>query len=82
VYTYGRGLYGVNILCVTGYFLSLMAAGLLIQPLNHSMILLKEKDVILTNDVWRIVVDFEMGPYEQVISTIKEDLLIAEGQKR
>ena len=69
-------------MCVTGYLLSLIAAGLLIQPLNRSVVILKGKDVVLTNDVRRIVVDFEMSPYEEVISTIKEDLLIVEGQKR
>ena len=36
----------------------------------------------MTNGVWRIVVDFEMNPHEVGISTIKEDLLIVEGQKR
>ena len=36
----------------------------------------------MTTEVWRIVVDFDMNPYEEVISTIKEDLLIVEGQKR
>ena len=77
-----ESLHSVNFLCVTGYLLSLIAAGLLIQPLNRSVVILKGKEVVLTNDVWRIVVDFEMSPYEEVISTIKEDLLTVEGQKR
>ena len=46
------------------------------------MVFLKEKCVILTNYVWRIAVDFDMGPYEEVISTIKEDLLTVEGQRK
>ena len=41
----------------------------------------KEEDVILTNDVWRIAVDFDMGPYEEVISTIEEDYLLSKGKK-
>ena len=45
-------------------------------------VFLKEKDVILTNDVWRIAVQFDIGPYEEVISTSKEDLLTVEGQKK
>ena len=62
--------------------LSLIAAGLLNQSLNRSVVILKGKYVVLTNDVRHIVVDFEMSSYEEVISTIKEDLLIVEGQKR
>ena len=60
----------------------LHTAGLLVQPLNPSVIILKGKDVVLTNVVWRVAVDFEMSQYEEVISTIKEDLLIVEGQRR
>jgi hypothetical protein len=37
------------------------------------VVFLKEEDVILTNEVWRIAVDFDMGPYEELISTIEED---------
>ena len=69
-------------LYVAGYVLSLIAAELLIQPLDHSVIFLKEKDVVLTNDVWRIAVDFGLSSYEEEISTIWEDLLTAEEQKK
>jgi hypothetical protein len=62
--------------------LNLTAADLLIQPLNYSVVFLKEKDVILTNDVWLIAIDFDEGPYEEVFSTIKEDLLNIEGRKK
>jgi hypothetical protein len=55
-------LYSVIFLCVAEYMLSLAAAELLIQPLNHSVIFLKGKDVVLTNDVWCTAVDFDMSP--------------------
>jgi mannitol-specific phosphotransferase system IIBC component len=69
-------------LYVTGCFINLVAAELLIQPLEQSVIFLKERDVILTNDLWRVVVNLDIEPYEEVITTIKEDLKKVEGQKQ
>ena len=73
-------------LYVPGFILSqlatcLVAASLLIQPLNHSLIFLKEKDV-LTSDAWRVAVNLETGLYEEAVSTIEGDLLLVEKQKR
>jgi hypothetical protein len=53
-----------------------------VRPSNRSVIFLKEKDAILTNDVWHITVYFSVDPYEVAISTIKEDLLTVEEQKK
>jgi hypothetical protein len=58
----------------------MLAAELLIQPLNQSVVVLKGSDVILTN-VWRIVINLYIEPYEEVITTIKEDFIKAEKQK-
>ena len=44
--------------------LSLIAAEILIQSLNHGVIFFKEK-YVSTNDVWRIAVDFDMSRYER-----------------
>jgi hypothetical protein len=59
----------------------MLAAELLIQPLNQSVIFFKVIDVILTKDVRRIVINLGIEPYEQIISTIK-DLIKVEEQKR
>jgi hypothetical protein len=53
----------------------LLAAELIIQPLNYSAVFLKGKNIIFTNDIWRNVTDFDMGPHEEIILTITEDLL-------
>lgn len=42
----------------------------------------KEKCIILTNDFWLIAIYFDEGPYEEVFSTIKEDLLTVEDRRR
>jgi hypothetical protein len=51
-----------------------MVTGQTIHPLNHSTIFLKTKDIIMTNDVWRIVLDLNLRPYENLISTLRGDL--------
>ena len=45
------------------------------------MIFLKESDTVLTDDEWRIAIDIDLSMYQETISTIKADLLLAE-QKR
>jgi hypothetical protein len=43
----------------------------------------KEKDVILTSDYWKIIVNFDLMPYEDVVSTLREDLReLKEASKR
>jgi hypothetical protein len=37
---------------------------------------------ILTNDVWHIVINVDLEPYEDIIATIKEELTNVEEQKR
>jgi hypothetical protein len=43
-------------------------------PLNHSVLFVKEKDMFLTSDCWRIVVNFDLTAYEDTTSTLREDL--------
>lgn len=61
---------------------SLIATGELIQPLNHSVVFLKEKEVILTSDIWCVAIDLGTGTYEEVISAIHGDLLLVERQRK
>jgi hypothetical protein len=62
--------------------LSLIAAGYFIQLLNHSVIYSKHTDVILANDALRLAIDLDTSQYEEVISTLKGDLLSVESQKK
>jgi len=43
---------------------------------------LKEKDIFLTNDVWRIVIDIDMSGYEDAVATVKADIISFEGHKK
>ena len=67
---------------VAGCLLSLLTAGIDIQCVNRSVIFLKERDIVLSSDHWRIAVDVDWKPYEEAIVTIKEDLLTAEKQSK
>ena len=50
--------------------MNLTLAELSIQPLNSSVIILKQKDII-TDDAWRIAVDVDVNVFEEALSTIK-----------
>jgi hypothetical protein len=44
--------------------------------------ILRETDIYLTNDIWRIAVDFNLSMYHDVISTVTTDLFTLEHQKQ
>jgi hypothetical protein len=54
----------------------------LVQPLNNNVNFLKETDIIVTNDAWRIAVDIEVSTYQDIISTIRQDLNLVELNKK
>jgi len=62
--------------------LNFVAAKYSIRAINHSAIFLKENDVILTNDMWHIALDVSTNTYEEIISTVKGDLLLVVNQKK
>ena len=56
-----------------------MLADLSIQPINRSVVFLKEKDITLTNSAWRIAIDVVMNAYEEAVATVKADVISFEG---
>jgi hypothetical protein len=44
-------------------------------------VFLKETDIFLTDDSWRIV-QIDLKPYEEAISTIRADLLAVEQRRK
>ena len=44
------------------------------QPLNHSVIFLKECDLVLTSDTWDVLVKFDLSPYEEAIAILHDEL--------
>jgi hypothetical protein len=41
-----------------------------------------ERDVILSNDQWRVAVNVNLSTYHEVLSTVKSDLLAVEQQRK
>ena len=52
------------------------------RPSNDSVIFLKETDITVTNGAWRIAVDIDIRTYQDLISTIRQDLLLVEQHKK
>jgi hypothetical protein len=69
-------------LYVTGILLSTIAAAQIVQPLNHAVLFMKETDIVLTSDEWRIALNVKLSTYHDIIATIKSDLLLIEQQKQ
>jgi len=54
----------------------------LVQPLNSSVIFAKETDIVLTTGAWHIAITINTSTYQDVISTVREDLLLVEQHKQ
>ena len=65
-------------MCVTGPLLSTIVAAQVVQPLDHAVLFLKETEVILSDDEWRILLSIDLSTYHDIISTVKSDLLLVE----
>ena len=66
---------------VIGCLLLSVAAEMFVQPLKRSAIFLKERNLILNNDIWRIAINVEIETYAEALSVIKGDLLRVEQRK-
>jgi hypothetical protein len=53
-----------------------------ILSLNHSVIFVKERNVILSNDHWREGVNVNLSTYHEMLSTVKSALLTIENQRK
>ena len=52
------------------------------RTLNHAVLFLKETDIVLTSDEWRIALNIVLSTYHDIIATVKSDLLLVEQQKQ
>ena len=44
------------------------------QPINQTVIFLKECDLVLTSDTWDVLVKFDLSPYEEAIAILHDEL--------
>ena len=59
-----------------------MLADVVLQPINRSVIFLKEKDITLTNGAWRIANDVDVSAYEEAVATVKADIISMKGHRK
>ena len=71
-----------KILYVTGFLLNVVVAEPFDQPLNHTIVFLKETEIVFTSDMWHIALNTDLSTYHEIISTIRTDLLSVEQQKK
>ena len=50
-----------------------VAAEPFIQPLNHSVLFLKDRDIFVSSDAWHVALNLNISNYEDVLSSIKSD---------
>ena len=63
---------GFKNLYVIVILLNVVLAELFVQPLNHTVVFLKETEIICTSDTWRIALNSDLSTCHEIISTIIE----------
>jgi hypothetical protein len=70
-----RGFYCLCITCVTGL---MVVRGLSVQvadtPLSGGVAFMKEADVYVTSDSWKVVVNFDFTDYKDEITTLRTEI--------
>jgi hypothetical protein len=64
----------VNILYVTGLVTTTRGNTNTVTDLVHNTVFIKQKDVVFTNDKWKIVLNTELAFYEERLAKKKDDL--------
>ena len=67
---------------VAGFMLSKVVAEPYIQPLNSSVVFVKETEVVFTCGIWRVVLNIDLSTYHEVLSTVRADLFSVEQLKK
>jgi hypothetical protein len=53
--------------------MSVVTASVRVQPINSTVVYLKEREVILSNDAWRVAIVISPGTYEETASIIRTE---------
>ena len=60
----------------------MVVTGQSLQPLNQSVLFVKEADFFYTSDTWRVVMEIDLSAYRDSVSVIRSDMMIIEQQKQ
>jgi len=53
-----------------------------IEPINNSVVFLKQEDIVLTDDAWHVTAELNVNPYEEAVLTIRNDLQVMYESKK
>jgi hypothetical protein len=53
-----------------------------VQPLNNTVVFVKETEVAFTSDTWRVVLNIDLSTYHEIISNFRADLFSVEQLKK
>jgi hypothetical protein len=70
----GNNYYYTLFFCVADLLTFALGNDIAITELSQNTVFLKTKDILLTNDAWKIVVNFDLSNYEELLSKLMDDL--------
>jgi len=70
------GLVFTNDYLLLGLQIWSCGADIVNTPMNKSVIFIKEGDITLTNDYWKVAINFRLAPYEKAIEILQDDLAV------
>ena len=53
-----------------------------IEPIDNSVVFLKQEDIVLTDDAWHVTAELNVNPYEEAVLTIRNDLRVCTRVKK
>jgi hypothetical protein len=59
-----------------------IAADIFIQPLHQGIAFLKEREIVLSDDIWQVIIRLNTDLYIETISTLRNDLSHIETHKQ
>jgi hypothetical protein len=71
-----------RIVCVSGCLYVVTPASFHIQRANWSVLFLKERDAVFTNNYWRVVADVSTSCYDDVIVSDRNELAVVNTRKQ
>jgi hypothetical protein len=51
-----------------------MAAEIIHRPQNNSVMFVKQSDIVVTSDYWKVIINFDLSPYEIAINMVRNQL--------
>ena len=64
----------MSLIYFTGQLIYICGAEIINTSINQSVIFIKKAYIVLTNDHWKVVINFKLTPYEKAIEFLRADM--------